>query len=557
MLLSLKKLLVFPIVFLALRFFLPYLGLESEVRSEADVRPQTAQLPIEKQIAEPIKEAIEDPIENPVASLRLKNVDVLVYGDELPGVCAAIWAKKQLGDAGKVVLARSNGDKAQFGGLVSRGGLAFLDLDKTYWDIQPSAQCWLQFLQKANVWESCVDAQNTDRAIREMLVEAGVEVISDAPLVPRVKDKNIRYVDIENRQLRIFASAYIDATQDAQFAIDAGVPHWQGFESQEASLAESTLSVSVVPVISGVTIDDIKYLERSLQSDPQLLARIEEQIFKFHGVEGSKFIMANFDKPIYQPYLDGYLVLSAVLGGAYHLDRSIPFTFSSMDHLFFDKANICALEDGSLSWNGFLFKLNTTQVRAIEENDFRPTESMVNSMNELEFWLQEKLGNEAIDVFIPPEIYVRQSVNVSEVVDTLTGREIVKGGTAPENSIGSFSYEFDFRGGVNGLSISIPPMPIFNFGIEHGLAQNIENLAIVGRASGYEGIAVSVGRINTVNTYHGQGLGVAAALAVQSDVPFNSIASSQVRQTLENMTGLTTQFYGVETQPDIDKTNIR
>ena len=282
MLLSLKKLLVFPIVFLALRFFLPYLGLESEVRSEADVTPPIPQV----RSGKPVKDAIEEPVENPVASLRLKNVDVLVYGDELPGVCAAIWAKKQLGDAGKVVLARSNGEKEQFGGLVSRGGLAFLDLDKTYWDIQPSAQCWLQFLQKANVWESCVDAQNTDRAIREMLVEAGVEVISDAPLVPRVKDKQIRYVDVENRQLRIFASAYIDATQDAQFAIDAGVPHWQGFESQEASLAESTLSVSVVPVISGVTIDDIKYLERSLQSDPQLLARIEEQIFKLRNFLG-------------------------------------------------------------------------------------------------------------------------------------------------------------------------------------------------------------------------------------------------------------------------------
>ncbi|MBE9042763.1 FAD-dependent oxidoreductase [Oscillatoriales cyanobacterium LEGE 11467] len=553
MLLSLKKLLVFPIVFLALRFFLPYLGLEGQVRSEVEVSSQTAAVRGE----EPIEESIEEPIEDPMASWRLKNVDVLVYGDELPGVCAAIWAKKQLGETGRVVLARSNRTKEQFGGLVSRGGLAFLDLDKTYWEIQPTAQCWLQFLQKANVWESCVGAHNTDRAIREMLVEAGVEVISDAPLVPKVKDKQIRYVDIEARQLRIFASAYIDATQDAQLAIDAGVPYWQGFESQDASLADSTLSVSIVPVISGLTIDDIKYLERSLQSDPQLLARIEEQIFRFHGVEGSKFIMTNFDKPIYQPYLDGYLVLSAVLGGAYHLDRNIPYTFSSMNSLFFDKANICAFEDGSLSWNGFLFKLSTTEILQIEQNNFRPTESMLNSMNELEFWLQEKLGNDAIEVFVPPEIYVRQSVNVSEVVDTLTGREIVQGGTAPENSIGSFSYEFDFRGGVNGLSISVPPMPIFNFGIENALAKNIDNLAIVGRASGYEGIAVSVGRINTVNTYQGQGIGVAAALAVQSEVSINSIVSSQVRQTLENMTGLTTQFYGVETSPEIDKTNIR
>ncbi|MDY6938575.1 MAG: FAD-dependent oxidoreductase [Cyanobacteriota bacterium] len=550
MLLSLKKLLLLPIVFLALRFFLPYLGLERQVSSQVEVTPVTTQ-------TEPTEDAIEETVEDPIASWRIKDLDVLVYGDELPGICAAIWAQKQLGETGRVALVRSNEAEAQFGGLISRGGLAFLDLDKTYWQIQPSAQCWLEFLERANVWESCVSAENSDRAIREMLAEAGVEIISDSRLVPHIEAQKIKYVDVENTKLRIFASAYIDTTQDAELALKAGMPHWSGFESQDASLADSTLSTSVVPVISGLTIEDIKYLERSLQSDPQLLARIEEEIFSQYGPDGARFVLQNFDKPIYQPYLDGYLVLSAVLGGAYHLDRNIPFTFAQMNTVFFDKGNVCVLDDGSLSWNGFLFKLPTSEVRQIEQDNFRPTQAMINSMNELEYWLQQRLGSEEIDVFIPPEIYVRQSVNVSDVVDTLTGREIVQGGTTPDNSIGSFSYEFDFRGGVNGLSISIPPLPIFNFGIENALAKNIENLAIVGRASGYEGIAVSVGRINTLNAYQGQGVGVAAALAVRNKVPLNSIVSSQVRETLEEMTGLTTQFYGVETSPGIEKTNIR
>ncbi|NJR25709.1 MAG: FAD-dependent oxidoreductase, partial [Richelia sp. CSU_2_1] len=34
--------------------------------------------------------------------------DVVVYGDEVPGICAAVWAKKTLGEKGKVALVRSN-----------------------------------------------------------------------------------------------------------------------------------------------------------------------------------------------------------------------------------------------------------------------------------------------------------------------------------------------------------------------------------------------------------------------------------------------------------------
>ena len=118
------------------------------------------------------------------------------------------------------------------------------------------------------------------------------------------------------------------------------------------------------------------------------------------------------------------------------------------------------------------------------------------------------------------------------------------GGTPVEDSIATFSYDFDFRGGVDGLSMRVPPLPQYNFGIEHGLSRSIENLAIAGRSSGYEGIAVSVGRINTKNVYHGQGLGVAAALAQQQGVPLNQITSREVRDEWDQMTERTTELRG-------------
>lgn len=486
--------------------------------------------------------------------VKTETFDVVVYGDELPGVCAAIWAKKQLGDTGKVALARSNSESEQFGGLVTRGGLAFLDLDKTLWFSQPSAQCWLNFLDAANVSESCVDADRADRAVRKMLDEAGITVISDAELVPHVEKGEIQYTEVKNSHLRLVADSYIDATQQAQLAVAAGMPYYSGFESQEAKLADETLSVSIVPVIRGLTIDEIYAIEQDIQFDPRLMKEIEDSIVRKHGEKGANFLLQNFDRAIYQPYRDGYIVLSAALGGAYHLQHKIPL---SWEGFLFDKANICVLEDGSLSWNGLLFKLPISEIRKIEQDKFKPSQDKSERIKDFEKWLQERSGKDSVRVEIPPEIYVRQSVNVKQVVDPLSGQEILQGGTDLDKAIGSFSYDFDFRGGVKGLSIAVPPLPIFNFGIEHTLAKNINNLAVVGRSSGYEGIAVSVGRINTVNTYQGQGVGVAAALAKQWEVPLNTITSTETRQALETLTGLTTQFYGRDTSQGLDYGNIR
>jgi FAD dependent oxidoreductase len=486
--------------------------------------------------------------------VQTETFDVVVYGDELPGVCAAVWAKKQLGETGKVALVRSNSESEQFGGLITRGGLAFLDLDKTLWFSQPSAQCWLNFLNAANVSESCVDANHADLAIRKMLEDAGVLVISDAALAPKVENGKIQYADVKNSNRRFVANSYIDATQQAEFAVEAGMPYYSGFESQAPKLADETLSVSIVPVIKGLTIDDIYAIEKDIQTDDRLMKDIEDSIVQKHGEKGANFLLQNFDRSIYQPYRDGYIVLSAALGGAYHLQHKIPL---SWEGFLFDKANICSLEDGSLSWNGLLFKLPISEIRQIEQDQFQPSQDKIDHIKDFEKWLQERSGKDSIRVQIPPEIYVRQSINVREVINPLSGQEILQGGTDMEKSIGSFSYDFDFRGGVKGLSISVPPLPIFNFGIEHTLAKNINNLAIVGRSSGYEGIAVSVGRINTVNTYQGQGIGVAAALAKQWEVPINTITSTETRQALETLTGLTTQFYGRDTSQGLDYSTIR
>ncbi|WP_272034869.1 FAD-dependent oxidoreductase [Kamptonema animale] len=483
-----------------------------------------------------------------------QNYDVVIYGDEVPGVCAAIWAKKSLGPNGKVALVRSNHPTEPLGGVLTRGGLGYVDLDKIpSWYSEPYAQCFLNFLDKAQVSEACLEVKTGDIALKEMLSEAGVTIVSGSTLTPHVAHQKIEYVEVKENNIRIKADSYIDTTQDAELARKAGLSYYRGYESQSPKLRDATLSVSLVPTITGLTISDLKKIEDDIIYNQELVTKIESSINKYQDTAGAEFWMRNFWQPIYQPYRDGYNIRSSVLGAAYHLEHNKPFTQAGF---FFDRANICIYKDNSLSWNGFLFKYPVDKVIELEENGRKPNSEMIQEMSSIQAWLQ-KLSGKDVRLFIPDEIYIRQTLNIRDVVDPLTGEEIIKGGTEPEKSIGSFSYDFDLRGGVKGLSIKIPPLPVYNFGIESALATKVNNLAIVGRSSGYVGMAVSVGRILTVNIYQGQGIGVAAAIARQLGVPLNTITSRQVREEMENLTGKITSLYGRDTSEGVDYRDVK
>ncbi|MCU0544167.1 MAG: FAD-dependent oxidoreductase [Oscillatoriaceae cyanobacterium Prado104] len=471
--------------------------------------------------------------------------DVVVYGDEVPGICAAVWAKKTLGEKGKVALVRSNYKSDLLGGVLTRGGLGYVDLDKIPdWYNQPYAQCFREFLDKAGVPESCLEPKMADKALKEMLAEAGIKVISNSTLIPHVVGKKIEYALVKDSDVKIQANSFIDVTQDAELARKAGLSYYTGYESQNIKAKNETLAISIVPTITGLTISDLRRIEDEILYNAPLVKKIKTSINKYKDDASTEFWMRNFLSTIYQPYQDGYNIRSVAIGAAYHVERKLPFTQDR--GFFFDKANICLYKDNSMSWNGFLFKYQVDKLMKMEENGRKPTPEMVKEMSYLQEWLQKKSGKD-VRIFIPNEVYIRQTLNVRDVVDPLTGQEIIKGGTAPEKSIGSFSYDFDLRGGVTNLESRIPPLPVYNFGIESALASKVNNLAIVGRSSGYIGMAVSVGRIATVNIYQGQGIGVAAGLASKWGVPLNTITSSKTRDKLEDLTGKTTYLSGRDT----------
>lgn len=484
-----------------------------------------------------------------------RNFDIVVYGDEVPGICAAIWAKKTLGEKGKVAIVRSNYATDLLGGVLTRGGLGYVDLDKIPdWYRQPYAQCFREFLDKANVPESCLEPKQADKALKEMLAEAGVKVISNSTLTPHVVNNKIEYAEVNNSTIKIKANSFIDVTQDAELARKAGLSYYTGYESQNIKSKNESLAISVVPTITGLTIADLRKIEDNILYNTPLVEKIKASISKYKDPASTQFWMRNFESTIYQAYTDGYNIRSVAIGAAYHADRNLPFTQEK--GFFFDKANICVYKNNSMSWNGFLFKYKVDELMKMEANGRKPTPEMVKEMSHLQEWLQKKSGKD-VRLFIPDEIYIRQTLNVRDVVAPLTGKEIILGGTIPEKSIGSFSYDFDLRGGVKDLDSRIPPLPVYNFGIESALASKVSNLAIVGRSSGYVGMAVSVGRIATVNIYQGQGVGVAAGLASKLGVPLNTITSAKTRETLETLTGKTTYLSGRDTSYGVDYQEVK
>jgi hypothetical protein len=550
MLSPVKILFLFTLLLIPLKFWLPASTIENISENISNQISSLGQPNIQL-----------TPIELDIIPVAYRHFDLVVYGDELPGICAAIWARKTLGPDHKIALVRQQDESALFGGLLTRGGLSYLDFDKTpYWAEQPYSQCFQEFMKRSEIAEACVEPVKASRAIAQMLEEANITILHGVTLQPKVENAKIKYVKVDDshqvnsqKDLRIKSEIYIDATQNAELAQKAGVKYDIGYASQNPQLSQETLAVSIVPVIEGLTIDELKNIEYEVLDNYTLMDEIEASIRANQPPKAADFWLFNFTAPIFQRYIDGYYQKSIALGGAYHLWRKQPF---QKTNFLFDKGNICEQKPQSLSWNGFLFKYSTDQVLQLEKDNLRPNAVMVQEMQQLEQWFSQ-LAGKPVKVVIPPEIYVRHSLSMSDVVDPLTGQEILQGGTVPNNSIGTFSYEFDFRGGIKGIGIKNPPLPIYNFGIENTLAKNISNLAIVSRSAGYQGIGVSVGRILTVKIYQGQALGVAAALAIQSKSPFHQMRSLPVRQKLEELTGLTTYLQGLDTRNGIDFSEIR
>jgi FAD dependent oxidoreductase len=504
------------------------------------------------------------------AQPTIRSYDVIVFGDEVPGVlaivCAAKEYKRLTGKTLRTLVMSKANLKEGIGGHLVRGGLAYLDRCNVTATIRQSlglsnfgdpSAIYKDFLKKAGVKEIALDSQKADAALRSMLFDTGTHILSRCEISTVIKkDNKITGIQLTNRDTYL-AQQFIDCSVNAELAQFAGVKKIQGFDT--FGLADAELPVTLVLETQGLNIQKLRaielaYLQRfqnkndtevqkviefSAGSNPLLLQRLQKEMFEIP-----------MEQKIMSVGVDFIDIRSFILSMAYHAFRQKPMILHESGFLL-DRGNIATLAEDRLSWNALLFNVNGVEAEALARGGAKPTAKMLEEIGFIEQWFKS-IGATAVKP--ASELYIRHAGNIASAVEPLTGYKMLSGGVPEKEALGTFSYHFDVRGGIPGLgnkalskginSISFHTPPLFNIGIKHALVKDVANLAVVSPASGFEGYACAAGRIVEFNVAVGQAVGIAASLAISSRKNLVDISNLQIRQFLEKTRQLS-RIYGV------------
>ncbi|NES82182.1 MAG: FAD-dependent oxidoreductase [Moorea sp. SIO2B7] len=470
------------------------------------------------------------------------------------------------------VLLMSKGRGAKgIGGHLVRGGLAYLDRSQIPLNLRRQLNLetfgdppalYKEFLRESGVRRIALDPNRANNALQRMRRKAGVDlltgVVIDSVLKEGAKIKGIQL----RRGETYLGKQFIDSTVHAELAQAAGARQIPGFGT--FGLPESELSVTLVFETQGLSPARLKEIERiylrrftdpndtdaqfwlqvAAGSDPNLATRLRQDMTdsaaKLKGMyEGND-------------YID---VRSPALSVAYHSFRGKPFSLAASGSLL-DKANIAKLPGNRLIWNCLLFDVNAQEAEALAQDNSQPTAAMLEEMSFVEQWFRS-LGATFVKPF--SELYIRHAGNITNAVAPLSGTQMLRANVPSSEALGTFGYRFDLRGGIKGLGAKAADKgftnltfgrPIFNIGIRHALLRDVPNLAVVSPASGFEGFAAAAGRIVEYNVGVGQGLGIAAIIALLENRNIADVFNIEVRRSLEQTNQLP-RIFGLTDAVDV------
>lgn len=180
-------------------------------------------------------------------------IDLVVVGGEPEGVAAAVAAAR---NGAKVVLIEK---RDELGGLFTYGMLNFLDIPQG-----PDGQSvskgifeeWHQLVGGQNAF----DVELAKKAFRDLVeAEENITLLTNTEVTDVQKDGNkligLTYKTAEEEK-QINANAFIDATQDADFAALAGAPYFVGGE--DIGIEDKKMAVTLMMHLKGVRWDGIK-----------------------------------------------------------------------------------------------------------------------------------------------------------------------------------------------------------------------------------------------------------------------------------------------------------
>jgi hypothetical protein len=498
-----------------------------------------------------------------------RTYDLIGFGDEVPGILALVAAAREFnrrtGRRLRVLLMFKGHSREGVGGHLVRGGLSYLDRSTVPLDVRLAqglptfgdpCRLYLEFLQRSEVREIALDPRKADAALRGMLSEIGADILSRVQIQSVIKQADL-LVGIETTRGETYlARQFIDATVNAELAQFAGVPKFQGFGT--FGLPDSELPVTLTFETEGLSVQQLRDVELAFIRRFLNPNDLEAQGYMTIATGGNQKQAEQFRQGMVDSrgnprsmYVasDHIDVLCRALCVAYHSYRGKKFNLAESGSVF-DQPNIAILPGGRLSWNAFLIYASGSDAETLARGAARPTPGMLEEFKFVDRWIKS-LGARVVRP--ATELYIRHAGNVTKVVDSLSGAEMLAGGVLAEEAFGTFSYYLDVRGGITGLglkaiekgysSISFHSVALFNIGMQHALIRSVPNLAVISPASGFDGYACGAGRIVEYNAGVGQGVGIAAALALVSNRNLADISNREVRQVLAQ-TGQLPRIYG-------------
>ena len=408
------------------------------------------------------------------------------------------------------------------GGTLVRSGLAYLDRNQVpddMWGLlppfAPSSDLYARFLHLSGARAIAVDRQRADRAFRLALRRSRITLLPEAQLAGTARQGRRLCVLQSRRYGSLGADVFIDASIGADLAHQAGVAFLPGLGPRD--LSHESIALGWIFEVRGLSLHRLQALEERLTHrlmnprDQQARAWLTAwQARQSAGVSPTRLLLDEGGHPrlAYASTSDSADQRSPALAIAFHGEEHIPPGLWHSEALL-DRANIAVLPD-RLSFNALLFRNTAEQNRRVLAGGSRPLPVMRPVAAAISRFL---LRHGARQVIWMPELYVRSADQIAHPEEVLSADRMARGGVPRPEALGTFTYNLDLRGAL--ARVTPRARPTFNFGYRHTLPRELDNLAVLGPASGYGGLGEGAGRIIELNISVGEGLAIASALALR------------------------------------------
>jgi len=414
-----------------------------------------------------------------------ENYPLIVYGGEPEGIMAAIAAARK-GTKTLLIMKR-----AEPGGLMTYGGLNYLDLN-----YGPDGKSLHENSGLFGEWYNRVGGdihfsiQEASQVFQEMLaVEDKLTIYNNTELLGiRVQNNEIKEIIISQKEVKkkIGVQMVIDASQEADLAVMAGVPYFTG--GADIGLPDTHMAVTLILHMGNIDWGLLKKDVKSHKFGPSYIDKDHAWGFIKIG-------------QLYKPQ-DKKIKLRGLNIVKETGNRQSEVYINSM--LIFD---VDPLDPNSLL---------DAHLRGQKESKYI-----------LKF-LQEHLGGfaEAVLLESPSELYIREGRHI------LTEYQLrVKDQFANHiflDTVALASYPLDYQASTpdyEGFVLFNPV--IYGIPLRSLITKNINNLMVVSRSSGFSSLAAASARVLPVGMSTGEAAGVTAATSLSKGLTLREVSGNK------------------------------